>query len=117
MAASIETLKLMDLSHLMAAVRTELDPLTSTPLELELLARLESITFTSNEQELQQLEDSLIGDASNSIAMLDVLTEYDISTPKALKAALETLSDFRTLADDAGDVFTRLSSLTTTVQE
>ncbi len=49
--------------------------------------------------------------------MLAVLASADISNPNELKTALDGFEQFRTLASDAGDVFTRLSELTTTVQE
>lgn len=45
-------------------------------------------------------------------ALIEVLDEDGIDTPETLKARLALADQFRTLANDAGDVFSRLTELT-----
>lgn len=56
--------KLMDDAHLLASARAEIDPLTSTALELELLDRFER----------------LLDEASEHKPVADLLEEYEVGT-------------------------------------
>lgn len=56
-------------------------------------------------------------DPLTSTALLSLLNDQDIHEPDQLKALLDTSNKFRTLANDAGDFFTRLNDLVTTNQE
>jgi len=94
-------MKCMGDEHLAAIARAELDPLTSTPLERELLERFERLLDVQN--------------AHQPIA--DLLGDYEQGTPKTLKAELDLAKQFRAIAQDVGDVFLRLSELTTTANK
>ena len=84
-------------------------------------------------EDIKALGEALIEDADNTVALLsvigkagtdvdelkgvfaliEVLDEAGIDTPETLKARLALADQFRALANDAGDVFSRLTELTT----
>lgn len=85
-------------------------------------------------KDIKELADALIENVETTVAILVALGEADISTadhireqallidvldaagidgPDQLKAQLALADQFRTLANDAGDVFSRLTELTT----
>ena len=124
----------MSLQHLLAAAHTELDPLTSTPLEHELLRRLEdrlpyedqAETFLALADEyevtaadLRAVLESNPASAKDMASMLSALSDEDIHGPEQVKALIKTSTEFRNLAIDAADTFTRLAALaeTTTAEE
>lgn len=127
-----QLMKSMDADHLVASARAEIDPLTSTPLELELLDRLE--TLLDEQSENQPIAD-LLGEyevstddmkavieshptsLKDQAALLSLLNDQDIHEPDQLKELLDLTAKFRALANDAGDFFTRLTDLLTTNQE
>lgn len=122
--------KSMDDEHLLASARAEIDTLTSTALELELLERFERLLderngdineaigeFDFEAEDINALGDALILDTSNTVALLKVIGEAGFDNPELLKAALELDAKFHALANDAGDFFTRLNDLLTTNQE
>lgn len=127
--------KSMDDEHLLASARAEIDPLTSTALELELLERFERLLDEASEHKpvadlLEYYEDYEVGTddvkavieshpASLKVqaALLSLLNDQDIHEPDQLKELLELAAKFRALANDAGDFFTRLNDLLTTNQE
>lgn len=109
--------------------RAEFSELTSTSLELELLRRLEArapgededteILVRAHEFELgangiRKLGEALIFNASNSAELLSAIGEAGFDSPAEIKREFELAQQFRALANDAGDVFSRLSTLTTT---
>ena len=122
----------MDDEHLLASARAEIDPLTSTALELELLDRFERLLDEASEHKpvADLLEEYEVGtddvkavieshpaSLKDQAALLSLLNDQDIHEPDQLKALLDTSDKFRALANDAGDFFTRLSYLVTTHQE
>lgn len=124
--------KLMDDAHLLASARAEIDPLTSTALELELLDRFERLLDEASEHKpvadlLEEYEvatddmraviDSHPASLKDQAALLSLLNDQEIHEPDQLKALLDTSDKFRALANDAGDFFTRLNDLLTTHQE
>lgn len=124
--------KSMDDEHLLASARAEIDPLTSTALELELLDRFERLLDEASEHKpvadlLEEYEvatddvkaviESHPASLKDQAALLSLLNDQDIHEPDQLKALLDTSDKFRTLASDAGDFFTRLNDLVTTNQE
>ena len=124
--------KLMDDAHLLASARAEIDPLTSTALELELLDRFERLLDEASEHKpvadlLEEYEvgtddmraviDSHPASLKDQAALLSLLNDQDIHEPDQLKALLDTSDKFRALANDAGDFFTRLNDLVTANQE
>ena len=124
--------KSMDDEHLLASARAEIDPLTSTALELELLDRFERLLDEASEHKsvadlLEEYEvatddvkaviESHPASLKDQAALLSLLNDQDIHGPDHLKALLDTSDKFRALASDAGDFFTRLNDLVTTNQE
>ena len=124
--------KSMDDEHLLASARAEIDPLTSTALELELLDRFERLLDEASEPQpvadlLEEYEvatddvkaviESHPASLKDQAALLSLLNDQDIHEPDQLKALLDTSDKFRALASDAGDFFTRLNDLITTNQE
>ncbi len=107
--------------------RAEFNALTSTPLEQELLRRLEErvadedteILVRADEYNItaggiRQLGEALILDAGNSAALLSAIGDAGFDSPAEIKREFELAQQFRTLANDAGDVFERLKTLTNT---
>ena len=124
--------KSMGDEHLLASARAEIDPLTSTALELELLDRFERLLDEASEHKpvADLLEEYEVGtddvkavieshpaSLKDQAALLSLLNDQDIHEPDQLKALLDTSDKFRALANDAGDFFTRLNDLVTTNQE
>lgn len=127
-----QLMKSMDDEHLLASARAEIDPLTSTALELELLERFERLLDEASEHKpvADLLEEYEVGtddvkavieshpaSLKDQAALLSLLNDQDIHEPDQLKALLDTSDKFRALASDAGDFFTRLNDLVTTNQE
>ena len=142
----------MDDAHLIRAAQAEWDDMTGTPLEEQLLCRLEAKTdeeseaapltaladeygFSSEELKpllechpgsledmaalLKPLHEKNIGadDLEILLAMNEFLTEEGIEDVADLKKVFATAKQFRALAEDAGDVFRKLSTLATEAQE
>lgn len=122
----------------------EIDELTSSEIERELLRRMEALDTDAFEalQETELSADDLhqLGEALESFdvsevvellgfllehnidakplkAMLQELDNAGITEADELKEALELGTKFQSLANDAGDVFTRLTTLVTETQE
>lgn len=127
-----QLMKSMGAGHLVASARAELDPLTSTSLELELLDRLETLLDEQEENkpiaelldeyevstdDMKAVIESHPASLKDRAALLSLLNDQDIHEPDQLKELLEFAAEFRALASDAGDLFTRLNDLVTTHQE
>jgi len=121
-----QLMKSMDDRHLVASIYADQDPLTSSAAEIELLARFEALLDEKNEdlteaadefefdaKQIKALGDALIQNTDNTVALLEAIAEAGIDDPTSLKADLDLVKKFRALTEDAGDVFTRLSQLTT----
>lgn len=122
----------------------QVDDLTSTDVERELLRRLEATDtelfeaaseaeFTADQ--LTNLSQAMEGftterviellgvmlesdiDTKDLIEMLRALDQAGITETDELKESLEFAAKFRAIANDAGDVFTRLTTLITETQE
>jgi len=115
-------------AHLASAARAEIDTLTSTPLEVELLGRFERLLDeASTDQELYLViaDFDITGEALRALceahpasltditAMLTMLNDLDIHEPGDLRRQLDIAAGFETLATEAGDIFARLNNLTT----
>ncbi|MDT0140191.1 hypothetical protein [Acidovorax sp. PRC11] len=120
-------LAMLSNDEVLRIARTEIHDLTSTPLEVELLKRIEALLDDSAEPDafydaaighdlsalgIAQLGAALIDGAENSAALLRVLADAGYEIPEALKAGLDTAKKFAALATDVRDVLSRLSSLT-----
>jgi len=121
----------LDDETLLRHAHAELDELTSSPLEIELMKRFEA---TLNEQDairplLDYLDDadhqvdtdelqdhlSLLNDFStlNIRALMEAITDAGIDDVESLKARLSRADEFDAIANDAGDLFARLNTLAT----
>ncbi len=123
---------------------TQIDDLTSSDLERELLRRLEAVdtdTFNATQEleftseDLRRLAEAgepfttdemvdLMNAANNSgfaigniVQFLDLLAGAEVEDPDDLKDTLAFATNFQTIANDAGDVITRLNTLITETQE
>lgn len=125
-----QLMKSMDDRHLVSSLYAEQDPLTSSAAEMELLTRFEALLdevdgdlneavgeFDFTAKDIKSLGDALILDTNNTVALLKEIGEAGLDSPESLKAELDLAKKFRALVEDAGDVFTRLSDLSTTAQE
>lgn len=131
MALTAQLMANMDDGHLVSALHAELDPLTSTDTERELLARVERLLDEADDDgivkaaenydlsaaDITALGDALIVNADQTAKLLGAIGGEGYDDPEALKADLELLSKFRAIANDMGDAATRLSQLITTAQE
>ena len=122
-----QLMKSMDDGHLLASARAEIDPLTSTALELELLDRFErmfehkQIIDLVEEHEINDDEVDALGKALSAgvgiaelTAIVDVLEEFNATDKAALRQKLERADKFYGIASDTGDVISRLNDLINT---
>ena len=94
-------MRLMSLDHLLAAAAAEQDSLTRTPLETELIRRIEELQDENrqcfvtkdgtdlSEDDLNTLWDACIGDIDTTVALLEVVGKHRISAKDDLDARLE----------------------------
>lgn len=112
MALSAQLMVAMDDGHLVAALHSELDPLTSTAAEQELLKRVERLLDEQSDN--SPLNDALANSevATDELpAVLSVMTEFYCYDAGDLRAKLERADKFYGIAQDAGDAFSRLNDL------
>lgn len=110
------------------------DPLTTTDMERELRIRLERTLddggaligivegsgYTTSEAEQAMTivaENDYWGDPDTLRSLFALLAEHRITQTGELKAVLEFHAKFRSLANDAGDVFERIHNLTNLILE
>ena len=121
--------------ELIRAASVETNDITSTALELELLTRLENANealaaaeeheafgdlateFRMTPAALRELLESHAGTTDEMSKLLALLNDEDIHQPEQLRALIDFHNTFKALANDAGDVFARLSTLATATQE
>ena len=111
---------------------SQINELTSTALEVELLRRLEARAADDAEEEavleraaeydldaddIRKLGAALIVNTTNSAELLTTLAEAGYENAAALKDDLQLAEKFSALACDAGDVLTRLSELAAATNE
>ena len=85
------------------------DPLTTTDLEIELCNRLAD---TDDLEALRDLADALGLETPDDFqALKEVMADFDIDNPAALRSKLERSDKFYDIASDAGDVISRLNDL------
>lgn len=107
------------------------DPLTSTPITDELAKRFEKLVDMERSELVTVLDEFEITSAQALNDLLDAhpeslatmtkllakLNDNDIHRVEQLTELIEFADKFRSLASDAGDVFTKLNELITTAQE
>lgn len=123
------------------------DPLVTTAMQDELLARFERLTAEHDSELYERIADcgysanelgdildvlqassitpstlgalcsALIGGCHNSVELLEALLAHDVDTPESLKAQLELADKFRAVLVDGEDVFARLSTLSTAINQ
>jgi hypothetical protein len=85
------------------------DPLTTTDLEIELCNRLAD---TDDLEALRDLADALGLETPDDFhALKEVMADFYIDSPAALRSKLERSDKFYDIAIDAGDVISRLNDL------
>lgn len=137
-------LQTLNLSEYLRYAYASLDDLTSSDIERELLRRLEaidtdlllaiddteftptqlvdlneamgSLNFVNTIKLLNHINDSAI-DTGDVLAFIKLVEGSGITEADELKEALEFAAKFQAIANDAGDVFTRLTTLITETQE
>lgn len=95
-------MRLMSLEHLLAAVEAEQDSLTRTPLETELIRRIEELQdeqelcrYTTedgtelSDDEIEAMYGATIDNIDNTVALLEILSEHRISNADDLEGRLE----------------------------
>lgn len=108
------------------------DPLTSTPITDELAKRFEALVdrlsqhdalislaeeYELKVEEVKDLIESHPETIDVLTKLLAKLNDRDIHQVEQLTKLIEFADKFRSLASDAGDVFTKLNELITTAQE
>lgn len=125
-------LQMLTNSELARFAHSQINELTSTELEIELLRRLEARAGDDEEETavldraaeydldadgIRKLGEALILNASNTAELLSTLGEAGYDNAAALKTDLQLAENFSALACDAGDVLTRLSELAAATNE
>ncbi len=137
---SANYLRQLDNTELVRIASHEVNDLTSTPLEVELLARLEPLIDTDLRKvadehdtdasyindlleaigdfqiepgQLRQVLESHPSSLSEMASLLALLNDHDIHSRDQLEKLIAFSNEFRSLASDAGDVFERLSTFAT----
>lgn len=113
-------------NELLRRAYAEIDLLTSADLERELLRRLEaSEDDTQNAQgflalaqeydlkaeEMRAIVEAHVGSSQEIADLLALLNERDIHRTDDLEELLDNADEFRSLANDAGSIFSRLNTL------
>jgi len=125
---NLRLIELMDDQHALNTLRADFDPLTGTELEAYLIDWLETLIardpdgtlanvadeYSIEPDTLKDFAEKIIGDLPTTSAILSVLLDRDIESPEQLTAQLDRADKFYTIAEDAGDVFTRLAQLSET---
>lgn len=110
----------MNLAHLtdnelVRLAHCEIDELTNTPLELELLRRLTALVDNPPlPKAIAEVIETAGIDEDDLPAICEVLEAAGVSEVAALKKKLEQAAAFEDIANDAGDLFDRLNNLINT---
>lgn len=96
----------------LALAEVSRDGLTSTALELEFMRRFRALISAANvgADFLSLLEDCRM-DEQQVEDYLTVIRDAEVLDAKQLAADLELVKEFRTLADEAGDLFDKFHQL------
>lgn len=91
------------------------DPLTGTELEAELLRRFEVITHTLVDLDpVTEAVDKSSFELEDMRLLFEVLEEFHVDDIKTLRQKLERADKWYGIAEEAGDLFQRLTDLTNT---
>lgn len=121
-----QTLALMDDSHLIMSLRSDMDPLTSTPTEVELLRRLELAIDNGAEPdiaeaianheftaaELNKLGEG-IGEVDEALALIEALADIEVDTIADWKPQRELLDALSDAGIESAEQLTRRLELAT----
>ncbi len=106
------TLSRLTNEELLRIATAEVDSLTSTPLEVELLKRFGDLLDIANEHDqITSTVDNSGGDPDDLAELVKVLEEFSCLDPKGLRQKLERSDKFYDIATEAGDVVHRLAQL------
>ena len=120
-------LRLLSNEELIRKAHTEIDNLTSTPLEIELIRRLEELTEWQPVLDVIQTHYDSVKDCADFddvLTNLDTLTriapmpellgafeDHNVDDIKVLREKLQRADKFYDLAQEAGEAFTMLATL------
>ena len=122
----LRTISLMSPQHAISTIVAQFDPLTSTPLEEHLASMVERLldTLTEHSKVIALVEDSditsdqvadllaaVIDSPQTTIKLLAQLADHSIDSPSVLAEKLQRADAFYDIAQEAGDIFDRLSTL------
>lgn len=122
----------LSLDEFLRLAYAQADSLTDTAIQIEALRRLQAQAGHADElegflavideyevtaEDLRAVIESHPASLDEQAKLLAALNDQDIHSADQLRAALNTLATFRSLANDAGDVITRLASLIETAQK
>lgn len=125
-------LRILSNEEFLRYAHNQIDDLTSSEIERELLRRLESTAEQIEEAEgflalaeeydltaedARSIIEAHPGTAKELAELLALLDEHGVLFIGELKTLLTQADNFRSLANDAGDVFSRLHTLTEQIQE
>lgn len=110
MALTASLMASMGDAHLISAIEAEADPMTQTDAERELIRRLDG--WIKYEPLIEALEETGL-DADDVLKIVEALHDHYCDTPSDLRAKLERADKFYDIANDAGDVISRLNALVT----
>lgn len=106
---------MMDDGHLVAALRAEFDPLFNTELEVFLLDKLEAMLDEKRDDApLDEALDDTFIEHKELPEIIKVLSEFNAADLGVLRAKLERADKFYDIANEAGDVVSRLNDLINT---
>lgn len=91
------------------------DPLTTTDLERELTRRLRDAQDELDElQAVRTAFDDNVIDPADIKELLEILSEFCVENPAALREKLERSDKFYDIAQEGGDIIERLNTLAKT---
>ncbi|WP_323026557.1 hypothetical protein [Castellaniella sp.] len=122
----------LSLDEFLRLAHAQADSLTDAAIQIEALRRLQGCADQAEELEgflavideyevtaddLRAVIESHPASLGEQIGLLAALNDQDIHSADQLRGVLNTLATFRSLANDAGDLFSRLTSLIETAQK
>lgn len=93
------------------------DSLTTTDVEIEFMQRFENLLQRDDEiTPLREAIDKSELAFDDVETVFDTLAEFNVTTPDELRQKLERADKFYDIANDSGDVFSRLNDLVNTTR-
>lgn len=122
----------LSLDEFLRVAHTQADSLTDTTIQIEALRRLQGCADQAEEldgfvaiineyevtaDDLRAVLESHPASLDEQAKLLAALNDQDIHSADQLRVVLNTLVTFSSLANDAGDIFSRLTTLIESAQK